>query len=386
MHKRFFALVLLALLSLLLVSSAFAQQAESEALELVNDDQIGALSFTLPEGWSSLEIQNGSVVIGNVNLADVAASGALPDEAVLMEVRIFAVNLLPEVPEEVTPRSIMEAIPNILDDGGEIEELVSGDVDYVRLDLSSEDGESVVYVRLLTPRTFALILTGGAAPGNLAGSLPTFEAILGTIAFNIETGILELDLERYAELPQGFTEQGFPQLGDPEAPVTLYEISSFDCSACGTFHDTNVDAILARVAEGKVSFVYVPIFGTGGIPSGEQATRASLCAAAQGAFWTYHDAIFSWQSFGGSAFLDERIFKGAEDLSLDMAAFEACYSGAEGEEVDAVINAAFEFARSIPSFRGTPTLIFDGNEVNWSPADGEVLGVLLDSLAEQFGN
>ena len=54
MHKRFFAVVLLALLSLLLVSSAFAQQAESEALELVNDDQIGALSFTLPEGWSSL--------------------------------------------------------------------------------------------------------------------------------------------------------------------------------------------------------------------------------------------------------------------------------------------------------------------------------------------
>lgn len=379
MLKRFFATFVLTLLSLLIVSTAFAQ--EAEALELVTEDQVGSLSFTLPEGWTSLEIQNGSVVIGNVNLADVAASGALPDEAVLMEVRIFAVNLLPEVPEEVTPRSILEAIPNILDGGGEIEELVSGEVDYVRLDLSSEEGESVVYIRLLTPRTFALILTGSVTPGGLASTLPTFEAILGTIAFNIETGILDLDLERYAELPQGFTEQGFPQLGDPEAPVTLYEISSFDCSACRTFHDTNVDAILARVAEGKVSFVYVPIFGTGGIPAGEQAARASLCAAEQGAFWTYHDAIFAWQSFGGSAFLDERIFKGAEDLSLDMAAFDACYSGAEGEAVDAVINAAFEFARSFPGFRGTPTLLAGDSEVNWSPANGEVLGAILDELA-----
>src|SRR5512143_393989 len=42
----------------------------------------------------------------------------------------------------------------------------------------------------------------------------------------------------YAGLERGYTDQGFPRLGHPDAPVVVEEFASYACPHCRDFHDT----------------------------------------------------------------------------------------------------------------------------------------------------
>lgn len=121
-------------------------------------------------------------------------------------------------------------------------------------------------------------------------------------------------LTRYENIPQGYSANGMPVLGDPFAPVQVVSYTSFACPACKDFHNAMSDVIIRRVREGVIAYIIAPQ-ENGDIPNGNGAARASLCAAEQGKFFEYADMLFSWQElFGNQAFSQNRLFSGAEAL------------------------------------------------------------------------
>jgi protein-disulfide isomerase len=113
--------------------------------------------------------------------------------------------------------------------------------------------------------------------------------------------------------------------GDSAAPVTIVEISDFQCPFCAQFALQTLPALdSAYVATGKVRFIYVNL----PLPSHREAWRAAeaaMCAGAQDAFWPMHDRIFreqaAWsRSNEAGALFDDY----ARDLGLDGEAFRRC--------------------------------------------------------------
>jgi protein-disulfide isomerase len=79
---------------------------------------------------------------------------------------------------------------------------------------------------------------------------------------------------------------------------------------------------------------------------------ASLCADDQGAFWPYHDKLFSYElTFGREAYLQY-----ASELGLDEEAFEACL---DSGKFDAFIQEDMDFALNL-GVRSTPTFFVNG--------------------------
>lgn len=179
--------------------------------------------------------------------------------------------------------------------------------------------------------------------------------------------------ERYVGIPQDLTEDGYPILGDPNAPVQLVEYSSFDCPHCQEFHEGVVPNLVDRVRAGEMSFTYVPIFGTGAVTNGEGAAKAAVCAAQQGAFWPYHDALFTWQVlYGNTAFSQSRLASGIENLGLNRAEWEQCL---RSDLPDRVVLSPTEAADAVPNFTGTPLVVVNGTV---APVDLEGLNAAID--------
>lgn len=173
-----------------------------------------------------------------------------------------------------------------------------------------------------------------------------------------EAPIPETLVAEYADVPQSVTEDGFPMLGNPDAPVQVVEYSSFDCPHCATFHNDVAPTLIERAEAGEISFTYVPLYGTGGIPNGQGAARAAVCAGEQDAFWPYHSTLFTWQTtYGNQAFAGNRLETGIENLGIDSGAWSACFGSNRPDELLVAANRA---ANSLEGFTGTPTVTVNG--------------------------
>ncbi|RMG78408.1 MAG: hypothetical protein D6712_21545, partial [Chloroflexi bacterium] len=186
-------------------------------------------------------------------------------------------------------------------------------------------------------------------------------------------------ITEYEGIPVSFDDRGFPRLGDPTAPVEVVEISSFDCPHCREFHETVTPSLIERARAGDIVFVYVPLWGTGGIPNGEGAARAALCAGEQGRFWEMHSILFHWQGqFPASPFSTNRLTAGIENLGLDVGAFNACFNS---EKTNNTLEAAREFAISKgEEFTGTPSVYINGVLVSPATLD-EITTAIDEALA-----
>ncbi len=153
-----------------------------------------------------------------------------------------------------------------------------------------------------------------------------------------------------AGLPQSFTEQGFPRLGNPDAPVIVEEFSSFACPHCRDFHNERFPALLPAITAGQVQFVMIPMSNIGW--GADSAVKAAMCAAEQGRFWEMSDVLFDWQKrYVTQTFSDRRLRKGAENMGFDMTEFNACLSANHPKSV--IDQALQEFKQRGVS--GTPT-------------------------------
>ena len=164
--------------------------------------------------------------------------------------------------------------------------------------------------------------------------------------------------QRYDGIERSISREGYPRLGNPDAPVTIEEYSSFACPGCEAFHRDSFDAVLERVRDEQVLFTYVPL-NTGSIPNAPGASRAALCAGRQGMFWEMHDVLFDWQTrYGNTAFSQNRLLTGVENLGLNSSGFTDCFNSAEtSATLDAAANAGVAT---------TPTLRVNGVTVEAS--------------------
>lgn len=327
---------------------------------------IGTISFELPKGWTALLGQNGAVLVSNVDLRLVQGDN-YPSGGVAMQIIYGPLSqLLVELPSEepLSAATILSAIAAQQEIQGTVSAIGEGETRLASFDVSDEQSDSVIYLLLYDEDKFALVLTVSFAKGDLAAETGRLQAIIASIQTDASAPIAEGALERYAGIEQGLTEEGFYRLGKADAMVQIIEMSSFSCSACRAFHDSAFPQLLPLIAEGKVSFTYVPLYGIGGIPGGDLPTRAAFCADQQGRFWEYHDALFGWQDFGAFAFAVDRLVEGAKSLDMDVGAFRTCLNS---EDAVPTLEAARAYAASVPGFQGTPTILLNGQQVNWSP-------------------
>lgn len=176
-----------------------------------------------------------------------------------------------------------------------------------------------------------------------------------------EATISQETIDRYAGIPQSVSDEGFPVLGNPDAPVKVVEYASFDCPHCGEFYKTVVPSLVERARTGEISFTYVPLYGTGGIRNGEGAARAAICAGRQDAFWVYQGTLFDWQNvYVNQAFDGNRLEAGAENLGLDVGAWNSCL---RSDETSTLLRDANAAANRLEGFTGTPTVTIDGTIV-----------------------
>ena len=115
--------------------------------------------------------------------------------------------------------------------------------------------------------------------------------------------------------------------GSVTAPVVMIDLSDFACPYCGEFSRETFPSIEREyVRTGKVFFKYVP-FVVGSFPHSAEATRATECAADQGAFWPMMQRVYeaqgAWRSGGGDPY---PVLSGiASAAGLDTARIRACY-------------------------------------------------------------
>jgi protein-disulfide isomerase len=84
--------------------------------------------------------------------------------------------------------------------------------------------------------------------------------------------------------------------GSPGAPVTVYEMSDFQCPYCRRFALETFRAIEREyISPGKVRWVFVNFPLTSIHPNAVAAAATAVCAARQGAFWPMHDLIYQYQ-------------------------------------------------------------------------------------------
>jgi protein-disulfide isomerase len=84
--------------------------------------------------------------------------------------------------------------------------------------------------------------------------------------------------------------------GSPKAPVTVYEMSDFQCPYCKKFAEETFSELDRRyIQTGKVRWVFVNFPLTSVHPHAAPAAELALCAAKQGEFWRMHDLLFQYQ-------------------------------------------------------------------------------------------
>lgn len=109
-----------------------------------------------------------------------------------------------------------------------------------------------------------------------------------------------------------------PLRGDPTAPITIFEFGDFLCVPCA-----EVAPVLDKVLEqypGQVRLIWKDLPNTARHPLAQKAAEAARCAAEQGKFWEYHDALLK-QTSQGRSLTEEGLISTAQTIGLTMGDF-----------------------------------------------------------------
>ncbi len=159
-------------------------------------------------------------------------------------------------------------------------------------------------------------------------------------------------------VPVGFTEDGYPYRGNPDAAVTLVEYSDYGCPFCSRYTAENVPALLEQyVAPGDVRFVFRDFPLVALHPTAPAAHAAAWCAGEQSAelYWAMHDAIFARQSdWTGLDDPADFLAALAANAGVEVAGYEACVAGRTAQ---ATISQGVAAAQAL-GFNGTPSFVF----------------------------
>ena len=86
-------------------------------------------------------------------------------------------------------------------------------------------------------------------------------------------------------------------IGRADAPVTVYEMSDFQCPFCRRFWVESFPAIEKEyINTGKVRWIFINYPIAQRHPNAVPAAEFAMCAAKQGKFWPAHDRIYQTQA------------------------------------------------------------------------------------------
>ena len=84
--------------------------------------------------------------------------------------------------------------------------------------------------------------------------------------------------------------------GRPEAPITMYAMSDFQCPFCRDFALTTMPALEREyIQTGKLRITFINFPLTSIHANALAAAEMAMCAARQGKFWPVHDRLFERQ-------------------------------------------------------------------------------------------
>lgn len=168
-------------------------------------------------------------------------------------------------------------------------------------------------------------------------------------------------------------------MGSDSAPVTVYEMSDFQCPFCRRHALETLPLLEAEyIRTGKVRYVFINFPITELHPNAVPAAELGLCAARQEKFWEVHHLLFENQSTW--ARLDDpapRLLEIAEEAGVDRAKAVECL---QDEDIRGAV--AFEAQGSARSgANATPSFYIEGGLlVGAQPIT--VFRAILDSIVE----
>ncbi|MGB3716872.1 MAG: thioredoxin domain-containing protein [Candidatus Promineifilaceae bacterium] len=144
--------------------------------------------------------------------------------------------------------------------------------------------------------------------------------------------------------------------GSRDAPVTVVEVSDYGCGHCRNFNLTTAPLLEdLYVRSGQVQWVVLPYALR---DSTAPAAEAAMCTADQGVFFEFHNRMFEIQD-DPQALTADGFRQAAEELNLDMDAFNACFNGGKYASIiqDNVRAAARAGVGETPTFFINNTLL-----------------------------
>jgi protein-disulfide isomerase len=160
-----------------------------------------------------------------------------------------------------------------------------------------------------------------------------------------------------------------PKRGPQNAPVLIVEFADYECPYCQQIHPE-----LKKLEEefaGKVALAYKD-FPLPMHPRAEKAAEAARCAAEQGKFWEFHDALFDDHQLESGQLKEH-----ARTLQLDAASFDRCVDA--GEQAAAVRKDLVQAQRL--GLTGTPAFFVNGHFLSGAVSYSTLREVVEQQLA-----
>ncbi len=164
-----------------------------------------------------------------------------------------------------------------------------------------------------------------------------------------------------------------PSRGAQEPTVTIVEFGDFGCVACKTLM-TSLEVILKTYPD-DVRLVWKDLPNESAHPLATPAAIAAHCADRQGAFWSYHDALFARQGYLAEAQFSQI----ADELELDVETFASCY---EARDTLPIIRKDYEEALAL-GLTATPSLFVGDELLVGAVSTQDLLDLVASQLASQ---
>lgn len=165
--------------------------------------------------------------------------------------------------------------------------------------------------------------------------------------------------------------------GSPTAPVTVYEMSDFQCPYCKQ-HTEQIFPMLEKeyVTTGKVRWIFINLPLVSLHPNAGAAAEFAMCAARQAKFWPAHDLLYRRQTVWAPLKNPAPFFLTLIDsLKLARPAMTRCLETAETrDEVKGDSEGAVKAGAT-----STPTFYIEGGLLAGA-APPEVWRPILDSV------
>ncbi len=165
---------------------------------------------------------------------------------------------------------------------------------------------------------------------------------------------------------------GAPSMGPAHAKLTIVEFLDFDCPYCEQVFPTAREIMSAY--QDRVRFVMrnFPIEELH--PRAPMLAEAALCAHEQGAYWAFHDKLYTEPDHHE----DADLARFAEASGMSVAAFQSCL---QSHQKTSVVKA--DLADGLRAgVQGTPTFFFNGIKVQGA-MDRETMEFLIKRFLSQ---